>query len=184
MDPPPTRIPSKRRAASAQHNTSTLSQSFSSQASPSPFTPGSTHMQGGVEAQSPRPKSQMVSIEWKDDTVSRHTSTLQIGVAECVETKTVTTTTTTKRSYPPLLIRQQSLDNLDAKEYPLASRPTPSELLNFSYEMDQLNDDQIALPSHMDDIREVYYQSFELVNRITAELTVTGNTISFPFEIS
>lgn len=111
-------------------------------------------MQGGVEAQSPRPKSQMVSIEWKDDTVSRHTSTLQIGVAECVETKTVTTTTTTKRSYPPLLIRQQSLDNLDAKEYPLASRPTPSELLNFSYEMDQLNDDQIALPSHMDDIRE------------------------------
>lgn len=161
MNPPPMRVPTKRRAVSAQQNTSTLSQSFSSQASPSPFTSGSMHMQSGVEVQSPRPKSQVVSIEWKDDKISRHTSTLQIGVAECVETKTVTTTTTTKRSYPPLLIRQQSLDNLDAKEYPLASRPTPSELLNFSYEIDQLDDDRIALPSQMDGVKEVYRQSFE-----------------------
>lgn len=110
-------------------------------------------MQRGVEAHSSRPKSQTVSIAWNDDTISRHTSTLQIGMAECVETKTVTTTTTTKRSYPPLLIRQYSLDKLDAKEYPLASRPTPVELLNFSYEMNQLNDIRTPSPV-LDQVKE------------------------------
>jgi F-box and WD-40 domain protein CDC4 len=162
MDPPPARLPLKRRAVSAQQTNTALSQSFSSQVSPSPFTSSSLHSQGGVEAQSPRPKSQTVSIEWKDDSISRHTSTLQIGVAECVETKTVTTTTTTKRSYPPLLIRHQSLDNLDAKEYPLASRPTPSELLSFSYDIDPLNDDRLVLPNQIDCAKEVHRQKLDL----------------------
>jgi len=122
------------------------------------------HVQGGIEAQSLRPTSQMVSIEWKDDAVSRHTSTLQIGVAECVETKTVTTTTTTKRSYPPLLIQQQSLENLDAKEYPLASRPTPAELLNFSYEIDQPNEDRAVLLNQADHEKEVHNLCFWVLN--------------------
>lgn len=68
--------------------------------------------------------------------MSRRTSRLQIELAECVETKTITTTTTTKRSYPPLLIQQQPLDILDAKEYPLAFKPIPTELTKFSYEVD------------------------------------------------
>jgi F-box and WD-40 domain protein CDC4 len=93
-------------------------------------------MQRGAEVESSRPKNPTVSVAWIDDTISRSTSTLQIGVAECVETKTITTTTTTKRSYPPLLIQQQPLDNLDAKEYPLAAKPTPAEILKFSYEID------------------------------------------------
>ena len=59
---------------------------------------------------------------------------LQVELAECIETKTVTTTTTTKRSYPPLLVRPpRSLESLDSKEYPLASKPTPKKLVNFSY---------------------------------------------------
>lgn len=136
MDPPPLRTaPTKKRTSTALRNLTTLSQSFMPQGSPSPFTSGSMHMQDSVEAPYPQPKNQTVSVSWGDDIISRHTSTLQINVAECVETKTVTTTTTTKRSYPPLLIRQQSLDSLDSKEYPLASKPTPLELLNFSYEV-------------------------------------------------
>jgi F-box and WD-40 domain protein CDC4 len=80
----------------------------------------------------------MAGMGWEepDDIVSQRTTRLQIELAECVETKTVTTTTTTKRSYPPLLIQPpRSLESLDAKEYPLALKPTPYELTNFSYEV-------------------------------------------------
>lgn len=81
----------------------------------------------------------MVSVDWKEgnDSVSRLTSRLEIELAECVETKTVTTTTTTKRSYPPLLIQQHSLTSLDVKEYPLALKETPAELSKFSYGLDR-----------------------------------------------
>lgn len=57
-------------------------------------------------------------------------------MAECIETKTVTTTTTTKRAYPSLPFPNQALDLLDAKEYPLAVKPTPLQLRNISYEVD------------------------------------------------
>jgi F-box and WD-40 domain protein CDC4 len=67
---------------------------------------------------------------------SRDTSTFQIDLAECVETKTVTTTTTTKRSYPPLFVRPPvSLENLDLKQYPLARKATPEAISSFSYEV-------------------------------------------------
>jgi F-box and WD-40 domain protein CDC4 len=71
---------------------------------------------------------------------------MHIELAECVETKTVTTTTTTKRSYPPLRVRQRPLSSLDSKEYPLALKATPPELaeLSFKYEnelMDLFEDD-------------------------------------------
>ncbi len=81
----------------------------------------------------------MSGLGWEenDDIISRSTTSLQVELAECVETKTVTTTTTTKRSYPPLLVQPpRSLHTLDAKEYPLALKPTPFELTNFSYEVD------------------------------------------------
>ena len=84
-----------------------------------------------------------MSIEWIEDPdpSPRRTSRLQIELAECVETKTVTTTTTTKRSYPPLLIREQLLDNLDTKEYPLALKTIPAGVANFSYDInDELVD--------------------------------------------
>lgn len=82
---------------------------------------------------------QVSGMEWAepDDIISQSTTRLQVELAECVETKTVTTTTTTKRSYPPLIVRPpRSLHTLDAREYPLALKPTPRELTNFSFEID------------------------------------------------
>jgi hypothetical protein len=84
-----------------------------------------------------RSRSQQISLRWDDeDIASRRPAQLQFEVAECVETKTITTTTTTKRSYPPLFVRQpRSLQSLDSKEYPLASRPTPPELTRVTLDM-------------------------------------------------
>lgn len=130
MDPPVR--PHKRRAPSAQTSQATLPAKFTPAGSPSPFT-----TQGGGETRRPR-SSQTVSIGWDEskDSISQSTSRLQIDLAECVETKTVTTTTTTKRSYPPILLRHKPLQSLDIKEYPLALNPTPPELTHFSYEID------------------------------------------------
>ncbi|KUJ21922.1 WD40 repeat-like protein [Mollisia scopiformis] len=136
MDPP-TRSQVKRRAVSAQHVGNNLSANRMSDESPSTFTSKSKYGQLAVDGQPLRSRNQMVSVGWVegDNSVSRRTSSLQFELAECVETKTITTTTTTKRSYPPLLIRQD-LDKLDPKEYPLALQQPPPELLNFSYEID------------------------------------------------
>lgn len=114
-------------------------------ASPSP----SAKSPDDGETDFPFPRStQTLSVGWKDgdDKASSHGSTMHIELAECVETKTVTTTTTTKRSYPPLRVRQRPLSSLDSKEYPLALKATPPELadLSFKYEdqlMNLLEDD-------------------------------------------
>jgi len=100
-----------------------------SDGSPSPFASTPKPSQSGTEARRPR-TSQTVSIGWEEgDAISRiH------AVAECVETKTVTTTTTTKRLYPPILVPQQPLARLDTKEYPLANKEIPDQLKNFSFE--------------------------------------------------
>jgi F-box and WD-40 domain protein CDC4 len=134
MDPPVQ--PPRRRSALTQMNTADLPHKCTPEGSPSPFTPN-PKPRPIVETRRPR-SSQTVSIGWEDsaDGVSQSTSRLQIEMAECVETKTVTTTTTTKRSYPPLLVRRQPLSSLDLKEYPLALNPTPPELSKFRYEID------------------------------------------------
>lgn len=68
---------------------------------------------------------------------SEDIASFHIELAECVETKTITTTTTTKRSYPPLLVQPpRSLESLDSKQYPLARKPTPNEIASFTYEVD------------------------------------------------
>ncbi|KAJ2896894.1 hypothetical protein MKZ38_005115 [Zalerion maritima] len=83
--------------------------------------------------------SQKVSLHWDDvdNGISKETSTsMQFGLAECVETKTITTTTTTKRTFPRLFVRQaRPLHSLDQKEYPLAHKATPDELKNISWNM-------------------------------------------------
>lgn len=138
MDPP-TRLFTKRRAVSAQVGSSMASQqTFLSDGSPSPLPSNPKYLQVAADGQSSSLRSQTVSVGWVegDDMVSRSTSRLHIELAECVETKTVTTTTTTKRSYPPLLIQQQSLEKLNIKEYPLAMKQPPAELLQFSYEVE------------------------------------------------
>ena len=58
----------------------------------------------------------------------------QLGMSECVETKTVTTTTRLTRKFPQVFVDNPTpLESLDAKEYPLAMKPTPPEIADFSY---------------------------------------------------
>ncbi len=94
-------------------------------------------VQKTVEVRPPR-SSHKVSVSWDEaDGASTHrASRLQFELEECVETKTVTTTTTTKRSYPPWFVKApRPLELLDAKEYPLASKPTPPELTRFTFDL-------------------------------------------------
>ncbi|KAJ9152249.1 WD40 repeat-like protein [Coniochaeta hoffmannii] len=102
---------------------------------PSTASPGPAPRQSSTEVD--RSRSQQVSLRWDDEnSILRRPARLQFEVAECVETKTITTTTTTKRSYPPLFVREpRSLQSLDSKEYPLASRPTPPELTRVTLDM-------------------------------------------------
>jgi F-box and WD-40 domain protein CDC4 len=132
----------RRRAASSNSGNTALPPRFKSDGSPSPFASNAKSLQTG-ETRFPR-STQTVSLGWEEgeDALSQHTSSLRIELAECVETKTVTTTTTTKRSYPPLRVRQRPLASLDAKEYPLASKAPPPELTDLSFEFDgQLMED-------------------------------------------
>lgn len=87
-----------------------------------------------MESGRPQSSQTTVSVNFDDaDSLSSHPR-IKFGVAECIETKTITTTTTTKRSYPPLLVREsQPLSSLDSKEYPLAQKPTPPELAKFTF---------------------------------------------------
>jgi F-box and WD-40 domain protein CDC4 len=60
----------------------------------------------------------------------------QLEVSECVETKTVTTTTRLTRKFPHVFVRDPTpIRNLDSKEYPLAMKATPTELVEFSYNL-------------------------------------------------
>ncbi|CAN8098317.1 unnamed protein product [Discula destructiva] len=108
-----------------------------------------------------------LTVSFDDDAESdssARVSRLQYEVAECVETKTITTTTTTKRSFPPLFIRQpRALETLDTKEYPLANGPTPPDLRNFSLDLSE-NDDEIAwsFPSYESSFSRPEYQTKSL----------------------
>ncbi|KAI0968097.1 quinon protein alcohol dehydrogenase-like superfamily [Xylaria arbuscula] len=91
----------------------------------------------GMELKRPRSSQTTVSVNFDEaDSLSPH-ARIKFDVAECIETKTVTTTTTTKRSYPPLLVREsRPLYSLDAKEFPLARKPTPPELAHFAFNVE------------------------------------------------
>lgn len=98
-----------------------------------------------MEVRRPR-TNQKLTVSFDDpdeqDVDGRAASRLQYEVAECVETRTVTTTTTTKRSYPPVFIRQpRPLETLDFKEYPLAHGPTPPDLRKFTLDLNEIEDD-------------------------------------------
>ena len=80
--------------------------------------------------------SQTVSVSWGEGDTTPGSRTFQFGVSECIETKTVTTTTTTKRTFPPLFVREpRPLESLDVKEYPLASKSTPPQLAQFTFDV-------------------------------------------------
>jgi F-box and WD-40 domain protein CDC4 len=137
MDPP-LRPSSLRRTSSTQNFKTFPPNDLAQDTSPTQLALKTQKILQGERTEYLAP-SHMSRLGWEenDDIVSRSTTRLQVELAECVETKTVTTTTTTKRSYPPLLVQPpRSLHALDAKEYPLALKPTPYELTNFSYEVD------------------------------------------------
>lgn len=108
---------------------------------------GSPPVQKTTEVRRPRTNQKLtVSFDDNDesDPAGRSAAKLQYEIAECVETRTVTTTTTTKRSFPPLFIRQpRPLEALDTKEYPLAQGPTPPDLRKFTLDLNE-NDDEFA----------------------------------------
>ncbi|GAB0132239.1 hypothetical protein EsDP_00000680 [Epichloe bromicola] len=92
-------------------------------------------MPSGQELEPRRPRSaQTVSVNIAEGSKDNERR-FQLQVSECVETKTVTTTTRLTRKFPRVFLRDPApLETLDTKEYPLASKPTPPELLEFSYE--------------------------------------------------
>lgn len=90
----------------------------------------------GQAVDSRRPNSaQTVSVNISEGPQSG-SRRFQLEVSECVETKTVTTTTRLTRKFPHVFVRDPiPLENLDTKEYPLAMKPTPPELIQFSYNL-------------------------------------------------
>lgn len=64
------------------------------------------------------------------------TSLGQFSFAPATRTTVVTTTTTTTTNFPPLILNPpRSVQNLDPKQYPLASSPTPASLRNIKFEI-------------------------------------------------
>lgn len=134
MDQQSGRSSTKRRAVSMQ-STNSSRPDIPTTVSPKPSLSKFAHGLDITDDSRPVSRRQYVSVDWQEQPET-HSSRLQIGLEECVETKTVTTTTTTKRSYPALQIQRPSLSNLDAKEYPLAARELPLELQRFSYALE------------------------------------------------
>ncbi|CAD6506055.1 BgTH12-06987 [Blumeria graminis f. sp. triticale] len=119
---------------SLQHSPAPYSSLFSTDSSPSLYSKSVKFSSAGNDISFSGPNSQDELPAWVDngETISRRSSRLQIELAECVETRTITTTTTTKRSYSPWVINHSKLDKLDRKEYPLASKSPPPHILHHS----------------------------------------------------
>ncbi|KAL5600890.1 hypothetical protein BROUX41_005729 [Berkeleyomyces rouxiae] len=85
----------------------------------------------------PTSSNHTVALRWDETASPQGSKSIQMAVAECVETKTVTTTTTTTtRTYPPMSTRQ--LMPLDAKEYPLASQPIPRDIQSVALQLREI----------------------------------------------
>lgn len=113
---------------------------------PLPQHKGTSPVQKTTEVRRPRTNQRLtVSFDDSDEAdISGPAPRLQFEIAQCVETKTVTTTTTTKRSFPPLFVRQpRPLETLDTKEYPLAQGPTPLDLRKFTLDLNESDDDVV-----------------------------------------
>lgn len=65
-----------------------------------------------------------------------HSTLGQLSYVPATQTTVVTTTTTTTTSFPPLIFKgPRHLADLDPKQYPLASSPTPAALKNVCFEL-------------------------------------------------
>lgn len=101
------------------------------------------------DAEPRRPQTaQTVSVNVYGDSPQSGSRRYNLQLRECVETKTITTTTRLTREYPHVLVRDSTpLASLDIKEYPLAMKPTPPELANFTYSV-QVDDPQQPAFTH------------------------------------
>lgn len=129
-------LPRLSRTASSSNRTSrpSTSRQDGGLTKPTSTTTMSRSLRGGYET-----PDNVETTGWSETQRlrSEDIASFHIELAECVETKTITTTTTTKRSYPPLLVQPpRPLETLDSKQYPLARKPTPNEIASFTYEID------------------------------------------------
>ncbi|KAL7897362.1 WD40 repeat-like protein [Trichoderma sp. TUCIM 5745] len=115
------------------------------------MTPSPSSQQG-LEPRRPRSgHTQTVSVNIAESTPPSGNRRFQLHVSECVETKTVTTTTRLTRKFPQVFVHDPApLESLDTKEYPLATKPTPPELADFSYSFGAEEEDLDA--EMMDDV--------------------------------
>lgn len=61
----------------------------------------------------------------------------QFSYAPATQTTVVTTTTTTTTKFPPLMVKApRHLHELDLKQYPLASTPTPQSIKKLRFDVD------------------------------------------------
>ena len=78
----------------------------------------------------------MAAVESGRRKVTPYTTVGQFSYAPTTQTTVVTTTTTTTTTFPPLVMKPpRQLNELDPKEYPLASVPTPSILKRFCFDV-------------------------------------------------
>lgn len=126
-------------------------------------------------------QNQTVSVNIAEASGQNGARRFQLQVSECVETKTVTTTTRLTRKFPHVFVRDPTpLSSLDAKEYPLASKPTPPELNSFTFtvprgrvedEEVEEEDDYIEQGAHHGPKSVSYYAQTESTNRARSMLT-------------
>lgn len=111
---------------------------------PSSESPGPSHASQTLDQRRPRSaQTQTVAVNIAEAPTQNGSRRFQLEVSECVETKTVTTTTRLTRKFPQVFVRDPTpLSNLDAKEYPLAMKPAPPELSDFSYTLGKLAHDE------------------------------------------
>lgn len=111
---------------------------------PSSESPGPSHGPQALDQRRPRSaQTQTVAVNIAEAPTQNGSRRFQLEVSECVETKTVTTTTRLTRKFPQVFVRDPTpLSSLDAKEYPLAMKPTPPELSDFSYTLGRLVHDE------------------------------------------
>ncbi|KAH7322995.1 WD40-repeat-containing domain protein [Stachybotrys elegans] len=129
----------------------------------------------GLEPRRPR-SAQTISVNFSESTSPNAGPSSQNGprrfqleVSECVETKTVTTTTRLTRKFPHVFVRDPNpLESLDTKEYPLAMKPTPPELTQFSYIMPPQDED--------DDEDEVEHDDFDPDQRPMRKIAADRST--------
>ncbi|KAF7546324.1 hypothetical protein G7046_g9332 [Stylonectria norvegica] len=135
-----------------------------------------------VEPRHPKNGGQNLSVSLSEGSQSS-ARRFQLEVSECVETKTVTTTTRLTRKFPHVFVRDpMPLENLDSKEYPLAMKATPPELIQFSYKLPGGRDaeDRQEEPSARNLEKRVASDSFtpSLVEREHRQETPPSNRIS------